>query len=106
MGRSLVARVVEPCIGIRECSGIFLQETVETRVELDIAQIKRNGARPTVVKDRPIGENRVPNAKVENRRVAAVVAALECRQIGYAVLVDEDLRDGVVDANAVKVPLA
>ncbi len=34
------------------------------------------------------------------------VAALECGKVGDAVLIDEDLRDGVVDANAVEVPFA
>ena len=83
-----------------------MQETVESRVELDIAQIKRNGAGLVVVEDCSIGEDRMPNAQVEDGRIAAAVAALECRKIGDAVLVDEDLRDRIVDANAVEVPFA
>ena len=44
-------------------------------------------------------------AKIEYCRVAAVVAALECGKVGDSVLVDIYLRDRIIDANVIEIPL-
>ena len=59
-----------------------------------------------VVEDRAIGKHRVANAEVEDCRVAAAVTAVECGKVGDAILIDEDLQHGIVEANAIEVPIA
>lgn len=102
----LASGVVELAIGIPERAGVSLRAGVKAGCELEVGEVGGDGAWLVVVEDNSVGEDGTADAQIEDRRVAAGVAALEGGNIRDAVFVDVDLYHGVVDANAVEVPLS
>jgi len=101
----LTACIVKLSIGVAERAGVSLGTGIEAGIELKIIQIGCNRTGNAVVENNSVGEDCMADAEVEDGGAAAGVAALECWDVGDAILIDIDLGDRVVDADAVEVPL-
>ena len=91
-------------VGVSQPSRITLRTRLEARLELQIVKVGVECAFLVVIVDLTLTEHHVTNTEIEDAGLA-LAAALARRQIGLAVLCNEDVNDRMIDDDIFQVPL-
>ena len=94
-------------IGVCQSSRVLLQQGIERFAKFEVVQIRCQRALPIVVVDLSPVEFSVPDSEIEDAGAAVVVAAvLKDWDIRSSTIVDKNVGNRPVDADAVQIPLS